>query len=209
MGRIDQVQLWLKEGEHEQLDFKLRINDATKIARTLVAFANHKGGIILSGISDFGEVTGIDPIQEEFVLRKALRNYCRPTIQTRFEVYRSEGKLLLACVVKKGKGGPFRAYNEQGDWLIYKRKNDQCVVISETNETGLADNSPIPIISGNELGLIDYLQANMTITVRQFMSLAKLDYNTSMNVLQRLATGGILASHQTQKELYFTLRKKE
>ena len=34
----------IEEGEHQQQDFKLRIDDSRKIAKTLVAFANTDGG---------------------------------------------------------------------------------------------------------------------------------------------------------------------
>ena len=47
------VQQMIEEGEQTQ-DFKMRIDDAAKIARTLVAFANTDGGRLLIGVKDNG-----------------------------------------------------------------------------------------------------------------------------------------------------------
>jgi predicted HTH transcriptional regulator len=58
---------YIKEGEHESQDFKFRIDDQKKIARTLSAFANTVGGRLLIGVKDNGKVVGVDP-QEEFYM---------------------------------------------------------------------------------------------------------------------------------------------
>ncbi len=42
----------IAQGEHVQQDFKFRIDDQRKIARTLCAFANTKGGRLLIGVKD-------------------------------------------------------------------------------------------------------------------------------------------------------------
>ena len=51
----------IAEGEHQQQDFKMRIEDTRKIARTLVAFANTDGGRLLIGVKDNGTVCGVVP----------------------------------------------------------------------------------------------------------------------------------------------------
>ena len=55
----------IAEGEHQQQDFKLRVDDAAKIAKTLCAFANSQGGRLLIGVRDSGEVAGCR-VEEEF-----------------------------------------------------------------------------------------------------------------------------------------------
>ncbi|NNM15199.1 MAG: ATP-binding protein, partial [Bacteroidia bacterium] len=37
-------------GENEILDFKQQITSESKIAKTMVSFANHKGGTLLVGV---------------------------------------------------------------------------------------------------------------------------------------------------------------
>ena len=44
----------IEEGEHLQQDFKLRVDDPHKIAKTIAAFANSEGGRLLIGVRDSG-----------------------------------------------------------------------------------------------------------------------------------------------------------
>ena len=47
------------EGEGVTLDFKKTITRHEKIAKTMVAFANNKGGQLLIGVADDGTITGV------------------------------------------------------------------------------------------------------------------------------------------------------
>ena len=47
------------EGESVNLDFKKTITSCEKIAKTLVAFANNKGGRLLVGVLDNGTIKGV------------------------------------------------------------------------------------------------------------------------------------------------------
>jgi predicted HTH transcriptional regulator len=51
---IQYVKKLIAKGEHQQLDFKFEISDSRKIAKTLVAFANTNGGVLLIGVKDNG-----------------------------------------------------------------------------------------------------------------------------------------------------------
>ena len=42
----------IKEGEHQQQDFKYRVSDACKLAKSVSAFANTDGGRLLIGVRD-------------------------------------------------------------------------------------------------------------------------------------------------------------
>ncbi|WP_292288915.1 RNA-binding domain-containing protein [Marivita sp.] len=50
------IQQLIREGEHQKQDFKFAVNDARKIARSLVAFANTDGGKLLIGVKDNGVI---------------------------------------------------------------------------------------------------------------------------------------------------------
>ena len=47
------------EGEHQQQDFKYKVTDAQKLARSVSAFANTDGGRLLIGVRDDGHISGI------------------------------------------------------------------------------------------------------------------------------------------------------
>ena len=50
----------IEEGEGFGIEFKRRISSAEKIARTIISFANTKGGTILFGVDDDGSIVGVE-----------------------------------------------------------------------------------------------------------------------------------------------------
>lgn len=51
---------FLKEGESETVEFKPSLSQMDKITESISAFSNTKGGAIVIGVSDKGEVLGVD-----------------------------------------------------------------------------------------------------------------------------------------------------
>ena len=49
----------ISEGEHQQQDFKYRVSDAMKLAKSVSAFANTDGGRLLIGVRDDGNMSGV------------------------------------------------------------------------------------------------------------------------------------------------------
>ena len=70
MKKPHHIKTLIAEGEHQQLDFKFEISDASKIARSLVAFANTDGGKLLIGVKDNGVIRGIRSDEEKYMLEK-------------------------------------------------------------------------------------------------------------------------------------------
>ena len=71
----------ISQGEHQQQDFKMRIDNSKKIAKTLCAFANGIGGRVLIGIKDNGNVFGIDVQEEAYMIEAAADMYSKPEIE--------------------------------------------------------------------------------------------------------------------------------
>ena len=66
------VNALIEEGEGFSLEFKRRISSPEKIARTIIAFANTKGGIILFGVDDDGSIVGVESEKSEIELIETL-----------------------------------------------------------------------------------------------------------------------------------------
>ena len=54
----------IAQGEHQQQDFKYKVMDAEKLARSVSAFANTDGGRLLIGVRDDGHISGIRSEEE-------------------------------------------------------------------------------------------------------------------------------------------------
>ena len=61
------------DGESQTVEFKSRMAPDATIARTLAAFANSRGGMLLLGVGDSGEIVGLSDIDVERALRRLKR----------------------------------------------------------------------------------------------------------------------------------------
>ena len=92
---------YIAQGEHLMQDFKFRIDDQKKIARTLCAFANTEGGRLLIGVKDNGKIAGVDPQEEFFMIEGAAGLFCKPEVLFKSVVHQVDHKLVLEVVVEK------------------------------------------------------------------------------------------------------------
>ena len=122
---------YISEGEHQQQDFKFRVDDAKKIARTLVAFANTDGVRLLIGVKDNGKVTGIYPEEEFHVIQGAAELFCKPPITFESQVWEDEHKLVLEVIVPASNKAPHLAKDEQGKWKAYVRRDDHTLLANK------------------------------------------------------------------------------
>lgn len=117
----------LAEGEHEFQDFKQTISDYLKIARSVVAFANHQGGSLFVGVDDKGRVIGTTARSEYYRLADLLEQYCRPLPDVHTYVYDMDGMEVLEIAVEAGRNKPYASLDKSGKWSVYVREGDRCV----------------------------------------------------------------------------------
>lgn len=88
----------IKSGESEVLEFKEKFDDRT--VESAVAFANVKGGMILIGVSDKGNITGVD-IGKETLAKWAnqVSDKTEPQLIPEIEVFEFDGKKVAAVKV--------------------------------------------------------------------------------------------------------------
>ena len=79
------LQDMIAQGEHQQQDFKYKITDAPKLARSVSAFANTDGGRLLIGVRDDGSIHGVRSEEEIFMMHAAACRYCTPVPTIKFE----------------------------------------------------------------------------------------------------------------------------
>lgn len=78
---VRELQLLVKEGEHTTLEFKRKVAHPEKIVKEIVAFANTRGGNLLIGVNDDGNLTGLKfPDEDAYVLEREINRLCRPAI---------------------------------------------------------------------------------------------------------------------------------
>jgi hypothetical protein len=115
----------IAEGEHQQQDFKTRIDDSRKIARTLVAFANSAGGRLLVGVKDNGTVSGVRVDEELHMVEAAAEMYCRPAVEFRSQVWKADIRSVVEITVEPSRMRPHRCEVEVGQWEAFLRLEDE------------------------------------------------------------------------------------
>lgn len=121
----------IREGEHLHQDFKFRVDDQRKIAKTLCAFANTDGGRLLIGVKDNGKVAGIDPEEEYHMIDGAASLFCSPPMIFTSKIWQDEHKLVLEIQVDKSENMPHYALDDDGKWKSYIRVDDNTCLVGK------------------------------------------------------------------------------
>jgi len=199
----------LIKGEDEILDFKQTISSASKIAKTMCSFANHKGGTLLVGIRDNKTVAGIRTEDEKYMLDLAASFYCKPEIKIDIEEWEIDGKLVIECRVHEGTHKPYYSKDEAGKWWAYIRVKDKSLLASKIVVDVLhrqnEKDGTIFEYSSKEKALLDYLNKYERITLKQYTKMLNLSRFRASKILVNLISTGILRSHTHEKTEFYTL----
>ena len=120
----------IREGEHQQQDFKYRVSDACKLARSVSAFANTIGGRLLIGVRDDGHLSGVRSEEEIYMMHQAAYKYCRPEASIKFDTYHVDGRTIVIATVPPSERRPVCAIGEDGKTRAYIRIADENIVAS-------------------------------------------------------------------------------
>ena len=159
------------EGEGVTLDFKKTITSCEKIAKTLVAFANNKGGRLLIGVLDDGTIKGVKSEDEEkYMITRAAGFFCRPTLEPIFEEVYIDDKLVLVAQIEPSDLKPHYSLGEDGKWWVYIRIKDKSMLASKIVVEVLkhSNNNEGVLIehSSKEKALLEYLHLPERITIK-------------------------------------------
>ncbi len=120
----------IREGEHQQQDFKYRVADAAKLAKSVSAFANTNGGRLLIGVRDDGHLSGVRSEEEIFMMHQAAYRFCKPEASIKFDTYHVDGRTIVVATVPPSERKPVSALNEEGRQRAYIRIADENIVAS-------------------------------------------------------------------------------
>ncbi len=206
---IHPLLLKIAGGENETLDFKKTISSASKIAKTISAFANHKGGTLLVGVNDNKTISGVRSEDERYMLDLAAHFYVKPEIDLVIKEYEFGEKSVLEARVPEGTDKPYYARDEAGKWWVHIRVKDQSLLASKIvvdvlrRNNGKAQN--VIRYTHLEEGVLKYLEKNSRVTLKEVCKLLNISRWRAQKMLVTLVSAGIVRSHTTEKTEYFTL----
>jgi predicted HTH transcriptional regulator len=196
------------QGEGVTLDFKKTITNTEKIAKSLVAFANNKGGKLLIGVADDGTIKGVKSEEEEkYMILTAAHQCCKPAIEPTFEEIYVDDKLVLVVNIPESDTKPHYALDDQKKWWAYIRIDDKSVlasrIILEVLKHDHKNDGVLISYSDNEKKLLEYLEANGKVTLKEFSKLLRCSYRKAQKILVNLILTNVIKSFTTEKEEYF------
>jgi predicted HTH transcriptional regulator len=123
----------IAKGEGSQLDFKFRIDDQKKIARTLAAFANTYGGSLLIGVKDNGKIAGANPEEEFHMIEGAASIYTQPAVPFESKTWQEGHHYVLEIRVSKSHL-KHKAIDDEAKWRFYVRVEDHTLASNKILE---------------------------------------------------------------------------
>lgn len=201
--------LRIANGENEVLDFKKTISSASKIAKTMSAFANHKGGTLLVGVNDNKTISGVRSEEEKYMLEMAAEFYVKPKIKLTITEWEFGGKVVLEAIIAEGLDKPYYAKDEDGKWWAHIRVKDQSLLASKIVVDVLKRNSGKGqnVIQYTELerSALKYLEATEKVALKDLCKHLNISRWRGQKMLVALVSAGVVRSHTTEKTEFFTL----
>lgn len=207
--KAHQIKQMIWGGESVILDFKKTITSCNKIAKTMVSFANNKGGKLFIGVADDGTIKGVKSEDEErFMIDKAATFFVKPMLEPLFEEVYVDDKIVLVVDIPESDIKPHYALGEDQKWWAYIRVKDKSVLASkivldvlkrENKEEGV-----LIEYSSKEKALLEYLEQNERITLKEYTKMLNLSRRRASRILVTMVLSGVVRVHTTEKEEFYT-----
>ena len=160
-GGVLDIEKLLTFPESRTLEFKRDVSSLDPILKTIVAFANTSGGVLIIGRSSDGTLSGLkDVLKAEEMLANSIADTIRPAILPEIEIITIDKKDLLVIQVSHWKG-PFYLKKEGTPKGIYIRLGSTSrpaspELLAELQRSVLNvyfDQQPLPDLSKNDLDI--------------------------------------------------------
>lgn len=213
MNEKHHIQLLIEQGEHQRLDFKFVVNDSKKIARSLSAFANTHGGILLIGVKDNGRIAGVSSDEEFYMVQSASQLNTKPEVFFETKKHNISGKTVLEIIVPESNQKPHTAPDEKGFMKAFIRVKDEnrladSVIVKVWKNEKLKSGVKI-FYTEPEKFLLNYLENNEYITLREYARQAKISRFKAEKILVNFILTGIIKYDFTEKSIIYKLIKTD
>jgi len=200
------------QGENQCLDFKFAINDSKKIARSLSAFANTDGGILLIGVKDNGIIAGVRSEEEYYMLEAASNMYTKPEVPFTAKRWDINDKSILEITIEKSLVKPHFAPDKDNKMRAYVRINDKNIVANRVLLKVWKNKNIEKAVkikySRKEEVLLTYLNEFETITFTRFQKLAEISKYKAEEILADFISLEIIEMIITEQQVFYKLKNK-
>lgn len=208
---LQEVKHLAQKGEGLHAEFKKKATHPEKIVREVIALANTDGGYLFIGVDDDCTVSGQRYIEEEvYVMDKAIQELVFPALSFSRSIIPFNPKKGVAVYrILKSENRPHFLF-EDNKRKAYVRVEDRSIQASrEVWEIIKREKCRKDIIfkyGEKENTLMKALNQKPTITLREYMKIAKLPIFIASKTLVRLVLANVLRVMPQEKEDLFTIK---
>ncbi len=204
--KIHPIKNLIAKGEGLTLDFKQTIQNPRKIAKSMVSFANTKGGILLIGVRDNGSICGIKYEDEIHMLELAAGFHCRPEVSFSVEEFILEGKSIIQVTISEGDQKPYYSHGEDDKWWVYVRVEDKCILASKTTVDFMKRReAEVKLTIGKlEQNILQFIGNREKTTLIDICKKFNLGRRRVSRILVDLLRADAVRSHTTEKTEFYT-----
>lgn len=196
------------EGEHSQQDFKYKVQDAAKLARSVSAFANTDGGRLLIGVRDDGNISGVRSEEEIYMMHAAAYKYCKPESKIGFETFHAEGRTVVIATIPPAVRKPVCALDDDGRRVAYVRIADENIVASPVHlEMWRQEQMTQTLMhyTDTEQHLLSIMKENPPLTLNRLVRLSRQGRHHVIGTLARLIRYGVAEVRYQDMKFVFSL----
>lgn len=198
----------IAQGEHQQQDFKYKVQDAVKLSHSVSAFANTDGGRLLIGVRDDGNISGVRSEEEIYMMHAAAYKYCRPESKISFETFHADGKTVVIATIPPSTRKPIFAIDEDGRKVAYVRIADENIIASPVLlEIWRQEQMPQTMMhyTDTEQKFIEVMRENPQSTLNRLIRISRQGRHHVIGTLARLIRFGVAKWEYNDMKFLFSL----
>jgi predicted HTH transcriptional regulator len=203
----------VRQGEGQQLEFKLKSNHPDKIMKEIVAFANSEGGKLLIGVADNKELIGLKyPDEDEYIISKSIEKFIFPEVNYKLQKIRLDNEkevLVYDILASENKPHCLDLKGIPDERKIFVRSADKSIQASkEVKEIlkGKKKDKGYKFAYGEKENLLmKYLDSYKEITVTKFSEVAEIPKKIASRTLVLLVLAGVLKVNPSEIEDTFSM----
>lgn len=202
-----------EDGEGARLEFKRVLPRDERAARTLCAFANTRGGLLLVGVTDGGRVHGVHrPDEVTGKLARIGAECLVPPVPLDTQVVEVGGPKVVACSVPRSRAAPHAVLLARGDREILVRVGSTNRVADGATLEALRLGARSRGANGIEAEILAWVRGERRVptrpagaaTVERFAKTHNVGLARARRAFVRLERGGVLVAHGTGRARVYT-----
>ncbi len=205
------------EGEGLRIEFKRLIHSAPKIARSITAFANTSGGLILIGVDDDRRIVGIHSEKETIqIIDEAMKFHIEPKPRIAVRVEEFKRRMVLLVEIPESPERPHFHVERVIRRDTGKRDVERRVYIRDGSHNKAASDDRIALMLSSrepvrisfterERRLLDWLNAYERITAEAFAGNAGIPVREARRILVSLVRSGALRLDSSNGNSFYAL----